>query len=159
MISTRQLQKERTGLRKLVRLVSLHAVSSRPWLPCCSAFRWTPHPCVLIDTGFVFSFRFSPRKHSACRKHDAALPQWQQLIPIYTEISNSAEHTQRDLVHLVQRKHAWTHRLRKKSKTRYSYDQMTIVAIYQIILGWETYKYFYETDELPNSRPTQPKKR
>ena len=25
-------------------------------------------------------------------------------------------------------------------------------------LGWKTYKYYYETDELPNPRPTQPKK-
>ena len=31
-------------------------------------------------------------------------------------------------------------------------------AIYQILLGWETYKYDYETDELTNPRPTQPKK-
>ena len=26
------------------------------------------------------------------------------------------------------------------------------------MLGWETCKYYYETDELPNPRPTQPKK-
>ena len=30
--------------------------------------------------------------------------------------------------------------------------------IYQILLGWKTYKYYCETDELPNPRPTQPKK-
>ena len=34
-----------------------------------------------------------------------------------------------------------------------------VFAIYQIMLGWETYKYYYETDELPNPRPTQPKKK
>ena len=34
-----------------------------------------------------------------------------------------------------------------------------VFAIYRIMLRWKTYKYFYETDELPNSRPTQPKKR
>ena len=28
-------------------------------------------------------------------------------------------------------------------------------SIYQILLGWETYKYYYETDELPYPRPTQ----
>ena len=32
------------------------------------------------------------------------------------------------------------------------------VANYQIILGWKTYKCYYETGELPNPRPTQPKK-
>ena len=31
-------------------------------------------------------------------------------------------------------------------------------AISQILLGWESYKYYYETDELPNPRPTQLKK-
>ena len=31
--------------------------------------------------------------------------------------------------------------------------------IYQILLGLKTYcKYYHETDELPNPRPTQPKK-
>ena len=25
-----------------------------------------------------------------------------------------------------------------------------------LLLGWETYKYYYETVELPNPRPTQP---
>ena len=29
---------------------------------------------------------------------------------------------------------------------------------HQIILGWKTYRYYYETDELPNPRPIQPKK-
>ena len=35
-------------------------------------------------------------------------------------------------------------------------------AICHILLGWKTCKYYesyYETDELPNSRPTQPKKK
>ena len=38
-------------------------------------------------------------------------------------------------------------------------DYNRMFAIYQILLGWKTYpsKYF-ETDELPNPRPTQPKK-
>ena len=27
--------------------------------------------------------------------------------------------------------------------------------IYQILLGWKTYKYYDEIDELPNPRPTQ----
>ena len=31
-------------------------------------------------------------------------------------------------------------------------------AIYQILLGWKTGTYYYETDELPNPRPTQSKK-
>ena len=26
------------------------------------------------------------------------------------------------------------------------------------MLGWKTYEYYYETDELPDPRPTQPKK-
>ena len=34
-----------------------------------------------------------------------------------------------------------------------------VCDIYQILLGWETYKYYYETVELPNPRPTQPKPR
>ena len=33
-----------------------------------------------------------------------------------------------------------------------------VLAIYQIMLGWKTCKHYYETDELPNPRPTQPKK-
>ena len=28
----------------------------------------------------------------------------------------------------------------------------------KILLGWDTYEYYYETVELPNPRPTQPKK-
>ena len=34
----------------------------------------------------------------------------------------------------------------------------TVLAIYQIMLGRKTCKYYYETDEFPNPRPTQPKK-
>ena len=34
----------------------------------------------------------------------------------------------------------------------------SVFAIYQIMLGWKTYQHYYETDELPNPRPTQPKK-
>ena len=30
-----------------------------------------------------------------------------------------------------------------------------MLAIYLILLGWKTCKYYYETDELPDSRPTQ----
>ena len=33
-----------------------------------------------------------------------------------------------------------------------------VLAIYLIMLGWKTSKYYYETDELPHPRPTQPKK-
>ena len=33
-----------------------------------------------------------------------------------------------------------------------------VFAIYQILLGWKTYRYYYETGELPNPRPTQPEK-
>ena len=33
-----------------------------------------------------------------------------------------------------------------------------VLAIYQILMDWETYKYYYETIKLPNPRPTQPKK-
>ena len=36
---------------------------------------------------------------------------------------------------------------------------MTVFAIYLLLLGWKTYIHiYYETDELPNPRPTQPKK-
>ena len=35
---------------------------------------------------------------------------------------------------------------------------VSVFAICQILLGWKTFKYYYETDELPNPRPTQPKK-
>ena len=28
----------------------------------------------------------------------------------------------------------------------------------KLYLGWKTHTYYYETDELPNRRPTQPKK-
>ena len=34
-----------------------------------------------------------------------------------------------------------------------------VFAIYLITLGWKTYKYYYESDELPNPRPAQPKKK
>ena len=27
-----------------------------------------------------------------------------------------------------------------------------VFAIYQIMLGWKTYKYYYETDELPKPK-------
>ena len=33
-----------------------------------------------------------------------------------------------------------------------------VFAMYRIVLGWKTYKYYCETDEPPNPRPTQPKK-
>ena len=33
-----------------------------------------------------------------------------------------------------------------------------VFTIYQILFGWETCKYYYETVELPNPRPIQPKK-
>ena len=33
-----------------------------------------------------------------------------------------------------------------------------VFAFCQVLLGWRTYKYYYETDELPNPRSTQPKK-
>ena len=28
----------------------------------------------------------------------------------------------------------------------------------KIMLGWKTYEYYYETDKLPNPRPSQPNK-
>ena len=34
-----------------------------------------------------------------------------------------------------------------------------VFAIYQILLGWKAYKFYHENDELPNPRPTQPKKK
>ena len=34
-----------------------------------------------------------------------------------------------------------------------------VSRVYQTLLGWKTYKYYHETDELPNPRPTQPKKK
>ena len=33
-----------------------------------------------------------------------------------------------------------------------------VFVIYQTMSAWKTYKYHHETDELPNPRPTQPKK-
>ena len=33
-----------------------------------------------------------------------------------------------------------------------------MIAIYQIMLGWKASQYYYESDELPNPRSTQPKK-
>ena len=36
--------------------------------------------------------------------------------------------------------------------------RIRVFAICQIMWGWESYKYYYETDEFPNPRPTQPKK-
>ena len=33
-----------------------------------------------------------------------------------------------------------------------------VFTIYQVLLGWKTCKYYYDTDELSNLRPTQPKK-
>ena len=38
------------------------------------------------------------------------------------------------------------------------YFVIRVFATDQILLGWKTYKYYYETDILPNPRPTQPKK-
>ena len=35
----------------------------------------------------------------------------------------------------------------------------TVFAIYQILLGWKTYKYYHEPKKLPNPRPIQPKKK
>ena len=29
----------------------------------------------------------------------------------------------------------------------------SVFAIYQILLGWKTYRYYYETNELPNPMP------
>ena len=29
----------------------------------------------------------------------------------------------------------------------------------KFMLGWKTFTYYYETDKLPNPRPTQPKKK
>ena len=34
-----------------------------------------------------------------------------------------------------------------------------VYSIYQIMMGWKTYKHDYEPDELPNPRPTRPKKK
>ena len=40
-----------------------------------------------------------------------------------------------------------------------SRGDIKVFAIYQILLGWKTCKYYYETHELLNPRPTQPKKK
>ena len=32
-------------------------------------------------------------------------------------------------------------------------------AIYQILLDWKQYQYYYETVQVPNQRPTQPQKK
>ena len=36
-----------------------------------------------------------------------------------------------------------------------------VFAMYQVLLGWKTYKYYseYKTGKLPNPRSTQPKKK
>ena len=34
-----------------------------------------------------------------------------------------------------------------------------VFAICQILMGWKTCKYYYETDELPNPKATQPKEK
>ena len=34
-----------------------------------------------------------------------------------------------------------------------------VFAIYLVLLGWKTFKYYYETDELPNPRPTKPQEK
>ena len=39
------------------------------------------------------------------------------------------------------------------------YINNRVFAIYLVILGWKTYKYYCETNELPNPRPTQPNPR
>ena len=45
-------------------------------------------------------------------------------------------------------------------KFRLSYGYIIrVFAIYQILLGWETCRHYYETVKLPNPRPTQPKKK
>ena len=31
-----------------------------------------------------------------------------------------------------------------------------VFAVYHILLGWKTREFYYETDELPNPRPTRP---
>ena len=43
-------------------------------------------------------------------------------------------------------------------RTQWSGTILRVFAIYQILLGWKTYGYYYEADELPNPRLTQPKK-
>ena len=49
---------------------------------------------------------------------------------------------------------------KNKNKEHYEAQQQQGVGdFYQILLGWKTYKYYYETDELPNTRPTRPKKK
>ena len=39
------------------------------------------------------------------------------------------------------------------------YLKRVFAILYQILLGWKQYEYYYETVELPNPRPTQPKKK
>ena len=36
-------------------------------------------------------------------------------------------------------------------------SKIRVFAIYQIVLGWGTCKYYYETDELPKANPTPQK--
>ena len=38
--------------------------------------------------------------------------------------------------------------------TTISTINVIVCPIYQTTLGWKTYKYYYETDELSNRRPT-----
>ena len=57
------------------------------------------------------------------------------------------------------KKHTKTEPTNQTSRTNQStLNNDRVFAIYQIQLGWKTYKHYDETDELPNPRPTQPKK-
>ena len=48
---------------------------------------------------------------------------------------------------------------KNKNNTAVFAVNRVLFVIHQIRLGWKTYRYYYETDELPNPRPTQHKKK
>ena len=50
-------------------------------------------------------------------------------------------------------------RLHPDGKQSHELGVNRVFAIYQILLGWKASKYCYETDEPPNRRPTQSKKK
>ena len=49
--------------------------------------------------------------------------------------------------------------LTQKTTLKNKSVRASVFAIYHIMLGWNTDEYYcHETDELPNPRPTEPKK-
>ena len=75
------------------------------------------------------------------------------LLSLFTgdHSNQDPRYTQKPIYYTIFAKHIWSWLLCSPVNR--------VFAIYQILLGWKTCKYYYETDELPNPRPTQPKKK